>query len=1167
VSLVRCAVCGGGFAPAQIQSPQCPNCGSPLPVSGRAGQAYPQPSAPQGYPPGPASGNYPVAPTQGYPAPGPASGNYPVAQPQGYPVPGPASGNYPAAPPQGYPAPGPASGNYPVAPAQPGYPPAAYPAPRPDPRSSGRVPQQPPNARSSGRTPVVERTATGHSSRTGPPSASAFDSTRSGSRPTGSAGQGLAPEGGLPSEGEAFAHYQLVRKLGVGAFGVVWYGRDRRDGSEVALKILANVTAGSLERFQLEIKATATLDHPNIVPLRDYGEERDRPYLAMGYVNGRSLKEWRELDFEEAAEALRDVCYAVDYAHQNEVLHRDIKPDNIMLDQEGKAWILDFGLAQLGESEGLTKTGDMVGTPAYMAPEQAKGEGKRVDARCDVYSLGATLFYVLTGHSPFYKSQTIHAQLAAVLFEEPPDPSDLNEDVPEPLDWIVRKCLEKKPGRRYSSAAALAEDLDNYLSGTPVRARPKNKKRAAGKAKEARRQEPTTTNAKTIQLAAGAVVLIALVTAVLLVLRQPAEGPPASPESSLAAVTPSAPERSPRPSPSARPSATSAPGGRASLRNARTLFKSGQAEGALRAASQALSENAGLSEARDLRAQILASLGRWTEAADDLSLLIEDRRFDVGLRVRRGRAWLQLGKLKRAAEDLRIARTKKSTLEVLVLSGEIALTRKEPLVALQHLADAARMDADDLYLRRIRGQAYAANGDLDQAEGDLDFVVRRAPADGAAALALGTFYLDRQKTDLALETYENGLQSGAKHAPLALAAATLHEAGGHRDEALKRFKDALDWDPDSSQAAAAVSRLSGAAPAPRATPTPSPSDRPAAEVSPLLRDPSAWIPLLDEAWPPLSVYSKTYAQNWGRRLRECERAVREESQVATSWINLGRALAARDKHQKAVDAFRRALALEADSPQGLQGLGAALLQLGKPEEALDHLAASAEKHKHDPETWRLLGLAALRAKRGARYASKIEAVLPRFRSVIGLYQVLARCKVTQGQLAQAEDLIDRGLQKRSRSRELLLERALIRAKQGDPEAALEDLEKGAKLDFSKEFDPWLSRFRVRVLAAAGQHPEALRLAQSTRTREDEGEPRTLALIGLLHGLSGDPKQGAVDLEAAFREKARGEYLLLKGLLRHKAGEQVSSRLDLERFCREYSSHPQAAEIKRFLQGE
>jgi len=1166
VSVVRCAVCGGGFAPAQIQSPQCPSCGSPLPVSGRVAQAYPQPTA------APPSGAFPTSPPAGYaPQPGypPQQPGYPP-QPPGYPQPRPAptSGHYPQQPgygQAGYPAPGPASGSYPV-------------SPRPDPRSSGRVPiQQPTQApradpRSTGR--LLQQSAAGrHASGSGrvpPQPGSAYDSTRGGSRqaalggsgPTGTGGRGAANEGGLPSEGEVFANYQLVRKLGVGAFGVVWYGLDQRDQSEVALKILANVTAGSLERFQLEIKATATLDHPNIVPLRDYGEYGDRPYLAMGFVNGRSLKEWRELSFEEAAEALRDVAYAVDFAHQNEVLHRDIKPDNIMLDQGGKAWILDFGLAQLGESEGLTKTGDMVGTPAYMAPEQAKGEGKRVDARCDVYSLGATLFYVLTGHSPFYKSQTIHAQLAAVLFEDPPDPSDLNRDVPEPLDWIVRKCLEKKPGRRYSSAAALAEDLDNYLSGTPVRARP-SKKRAAAKTQETRRQEPVTANAKTIQLAAGAVVLIALVTAVLLVLRQPAQEVAASPPSS-SAQTPS--EASETPPASAQPSASAPQLGLASLRNARTLLESGQTEGALKAASRALSENAGLSEARDLRAQILASQGRWTEAADDLSLLVEDRRFDVSLRVRRGRAWLKTGKLDRAAEDLRVARTKKSSLEVLVLSGEIELARKEPLLALKHLADAARRKPDDLTLRRVRGQAYAANGDFAQAEGDLDFVVRRAPADGPAALALGTFYLERKKTELALETYENGLQSGAKHAPLALAAARLHEAAGHREEALTRYRSALSWNPDSSQAASAVARLSAGGSTPEASPTPT-TPKPPVATSPLLSDSGTWIPLLDEDRPPLSVYSKTYAQNWGRRLRECERAARQDSENPTAWVNYGRALAARKKFREAADAFNRALLFEADSPQALQGLGAALLELGQPGVALDHLSASAKKHKHDPETWRLVGLAALRAKQADRYKSQVAAVLPRFRSVIGLYRVLARCEVAQGRLAEAEELIDRGLDKRSRSRELLLERALIRAERGDPEAALEDLDASAKLDFSKEFNPWLSRFRIRVLAAAGQLPAALRLARTTRAREEEREPRTLALIGLLRGLSGEHREGAVDLEAAFREKKQGEYLLLKGLLRLKGGEKVSGRLDLERFCREHDKHPQAAAIKRYLEAK
>ena len=1038
------------------------------------------------------------------------------------------------------------------------------------PTASGRHPN-PPTA--SGRHPP----ATG----SGPQAAaasSAYDSTATGSRQASvsasSAGGGRSETGvsGLPKAGEAFAHYELVRQLGIGAFGVVWYANDTRDGKAVALKVLANVTTGSLERFKLEIKATARLAHPNIVPLHDYGEARDHPYLAMGYVDGASLKEIDDLSPEVVVEAIKDVALAVHYAHNNDVLHRDIKPDNIMLDQDGKAWILDFGLARLGESDGLTKTGDMVGTPAYMAPEQAKGDAKRVDGRCDVYSLGATLFYSLTGLAPFHKSQTIHAQLAAVLFEDPPVPSSLNEEIPKALDWIVLKCLEKKPEDRYASAAALAADLGRYLDGETVRARSPKRKAPV---KKPSAPQPTG-GGRAVQLAAVAVVLIAVATAIFVAVRADGTQPSATPESSVAAnETPTPSRATPRPSAS-----VDADRGRAALTTAKSLAKLGKDESAIRLASQALSENPALDEARDLRARLLAKLGRLEPALDDLSLLIEGSRFNTDLRVRRGRVLLGLARLDLAADDARIARTGKTlTLSVWILSAEIALAQNEPLKALTHL-DRVGSSRNHTF-RRVRGEAYLANGELDRAEAVLEGLVNERPQDGAVCLALGRVHLAQRRREAAQDRFEEGLEVGAKYAPLAVALATLYEADGRSEDALKRYRDALGWDPANTRAQKGIQRLSGSGPAPTPSATPTPTPEPMVRPTTLLRDTSEWILLLEEPWSPIPIYDKNFAANWGNRLSECRRGVKQATtKVATArdsrekailngklvsqQINLGRSLAARKKYSEALGVIRRALAIEEGNSQALREQGAVLLNLGQAEEAYASLKASVERNKHDPESLRLLGIAALRANKANSAVGKLRAGITRYRSVVGLYRVLARCQVAMKRFGKAESVLKDGLRKRSRSRELLLEQALVLDRGGDYGLALKALQRHAKLNFSKSFEPWVTRFRIRVMAQVGKHDEALELAQETFQREEGEEIRTLALWALLHALTGDFEAGAIEMQKALKQKPRPEYLLLKGIFRIKAGARASGRGDLKAFCTRHSAHPRAAEIKRYL---
>ncbi len=271
--------------------------------------------------------------------------------------------------------------------------------------------------------------------------------------------------------------YEVLGVLGHGGMGVVYKARDLRLNRLVALKMVlagAGAAPKELSRFKAEAEAVARLRHPNIVQIFEVGDHDGRPFLALEYVEGGSLAEHLDgtpLPARRAARLVEALADAVHHAHANGVVHRDLKPANVLLDADGRPLVTDFGLAKLLDADlGHTQTGAVLGSPSYMAPEQAEGKTKDVGPASDVYALGALLYELLTGRPPF-QAPTLLDTLEQVRHHDPAPPRSVQPAVPRDLETVCLKCLEKKPAHRYASAADLARDLRCFLDGEPISAR------------------------------------------------------------------------------------------------------------------------------------------------------------------------------------------------------------------------------------------------------------------------------------------------------------------------------------------------------------------------------------------------------------------------------------------------------------------------------------------------------------------------------------------------------------------------------------------------------------------------------------------------------------------------------------------------------------------------
>src|SRR5215813_1395417 len=271
--------------------------------------------------------------------------------------------------------------------------------------------------------------------------------------------------------------YELLEEVGRGGQGVVFRARQKSLNRIVALKVIRLgqwASKAHLKRFRLEAEAAAKLEHPGIVPIHEVGERDGSCYFSMKFVEGGQLDEVAKrepMPIRRAVELIAKVARTVHYAHEHGILHRDIKPGNILLDKNGEPHLTDFGLARLVETESsVTHTLEVLGTPSYMAPEQAVGNNAPVSSATDVYGLGAVLYQLLTGHPPF-AGGTTYETIKLLLDTEPRQPHVLNPKIDRDLSTICLKCLEKDPNRRYPSALALAEDLERWLKHEPIQAR------------------------------------------------------------------------------------------------------------------------------------------------------------------------------------------------------------------------------------------------------------------------------------------------------------------------------------------------------------------------------------------------------------------------------------------------------------------------------------------------------------------------------------------------------------------------------------------------------------------------------------------------------------------------------------------------------------------------
>ncbi len=946
---------------------------------------------------------------------------------------------------------------------------------------------------------------------------------------------GLAPPG--MAEPRHIGRYHVRRVLGRGGMGVVYEGHDPDLDRPVAIKMVLSAAALDAEdrdRFYQEARLTAKLRHPNIVGIHEVGTHEGSPYLVMDLVPGRTLEELlgaEKVPARRVAELVMAVARALEHAHDHGIVHRDVKPQNVIIDDEGQPRLTDFGLARDAETHRkLTLTGHAVGTPSYMAPEQASGESAEQGPWTDVWAVGAVLYRGLAGRPPFQGKNAL-AVMQRVVNEDPLPLRRIAPGVDADLETISLRCLERDPGSRYVSAREVAEELDRWLRGEPIEAR-----RAAAPARLLRavRRRPAVVVAALLALALAATLAVGMTGRGGRAATSDSErarlaaGARSAREAFEAAVNEAAAEE-------AAASSADAPASRerALALGLRALAAAERERGgrpgdpeadravarvALRLGAMAMADrrwamvDAALAEAREAaptddaetRAAIadLAVAAAVGAALDEARRLLDDGEAAEALRVVEG----ALG----ARPDLAAA---------LALRGEARARTGDLGGAVVDLERAIAADAEQPAAWRWRGAVRRRRGELAEAHDDLLRAVELAPEDGGALLELGLVKLDRNETVAALTIFGRAVAADPMAGAAWAGRARARAAFGDEEGALADLGRAIELDPRDADARVERARL-----------------------------------LLDRG-------------DVGAAKSELDRALAVDPEHAGAYSSRARARALDGSHEDALADFDRSLELAPRDADVLTRRARLRIRMGRHQDAIADYDRACEVAPEQVRPWAERALLRLEMRDGkGAFEDASRAVELDPRSAHALY---ARAEVYRriGNVAEAVADYGRVIEVKPDSAAAHLGRGRILARRGNLVQAHVDLTRAVELDRGLS-EAWSSRadLRERMGDLSGAIADATAALSMDRRNVIAYSARAMARYRM-----GDSAGGIEDMSAVIELRPGASEPYANRAILHLGMVQVAAaREDAEKAVELAPKTPSPLLIRgmaRVLQGE